>query len=548
MAGEYTKSSVDISNPYEETIELSKMINLIAKNENVPLLSLDEAINPLRVVVPELEQMVLIVRSVNNTSPNILKNDESHSILLYTMKWTPIATSFHVILNNILQTRNLTLLKPWLYYIKLLMTALSKLTTNFSHITVYHAVKLNLITQYPEGRVLIWWNFASCTSSLNILNDGNVFGQNGERTLFIIDSKSGKSIRQHSFYPNEEDILLPAACQFQVTDSFDAGHGLHLIHLKEIRSTQKHVIVSPEKHKFKMIDPSQPSSISSPFQNIANAHSSSRLIVRKTIEQSSLSFTMPKHIRQLLKRADPKVKKCIESLYTNPTLVTLELAWNEIGDDEAKAIAYSIQQNKMITTLDLQHNLIGPKGAQHLAKVLQENMTLTTINLENNRIGDQGAEYFANALRLNKRLASLNLRTNQIRSQGIQHLSMALEQNQTLTKLNLRSNQIDNLGASYLANALRKNQTLTVLSLASNRITAKGAQHFANALQINNTLTTLDLQSNEIGPIGGQYLANALQANKMLTILNLKNNQIGIEAKRRITESMQHNFALHIII
>ncbi|CAF3925832.1 unnamed protein product [Rotaria magnacalcarata] len=481
MAGEYTKSSVDISNPYEETIELSKMINLIAKNENVPLLSLDEAINPLRVVVPELEQMVLIVRSVNNTSPNILKNDESHSILLYTMKWTPIATSFHVILNNILQTRNLTLLKPWLYYIKLLMTALSKLTTNFSHITVYHAVKLNLITQYPEGRVLIWWNFASCTSSLNILNDGNVFGQNGERTLFIIDSKSGKSIRQHSFYPNEEDIILPAACQFQVTDSFDAGHGLHLIHLKEIRSTQKHVIVSPEKHKFKMIDPSQPSSISSPFQNIANAHSSSRLIVRKTIEQSSLSFTMPKHIRQLLKRADPK------------TLVTLELAWNEIGDDEAKAIAYSIQQNKMITTLDLQHNLIGPKGAQHLAKVLQENMTLTTINLENNRIGDQGAEYFANALRLNKRLASLNLRTNQIRSQGIQHLSMALEQN----------------------------QTLTVLSLASNRITAKGAQHFANALQINNTLTTLDLQSNEIGPIGGQYLANALQANKVTEILLL---------------------------
>ncbi|CAF4354395.1 unnamed protein product [Rotaria socialis] len=280
MTGKYTKSSVDISNPSEETIELSKMINLIDENENIPLLSLDEAINPLRVVVPELEQMVLIVRKVNNTSPNIFKIDESHSILLCTMKSTPIDTSFRVILNNILQTRNLTLLKPWLYDIKLLMTALSKLTTNFSRITVYRA-----------------------------------------------------------------------------------------------------------------------------------------------------------------------------------TLVTLEITWNEIGDDEAKAIAYSVQQNKMITTLDLQHNLIGPQGAQHLAKIL------TAINLENNHIGDEGAQYFANALRLNK--------------------------------------------------------TLTALSLANNRITTKRAQHFVNALQINKTLTTLDLQSNEIGPIEGQYLANALEANKVTEILLL---------------------------
>jgi hypothetical protein len=60
-------------------------------------------------------------------------------------------------------------------------------------------------------------------------------GENGSRTLFNIESHSGKSIRKHSFYPEEQEVLLPPARQFQVMGSLNQGNGLHIIHLKEIQ-------------------------------------------------------------------------------------------------------------------------------------------------------------------------------------------------------------------------------------------------------------------------------------------------------------------------
>ena len=56
--------------------------------------------------------------------------------------------------------------------------------------------------------------------------------------------------------------------------------------------------------------------------------------------------------------------------------------------DEALA---AIQANAT-TTLDLGYNRVGPDGARALADALKENTTLTTLGLSRNGIGDDGAQ------------------------------------------------------------------------------------------------------------------------------------------------------------
>ncbi|CAF0778231.1 unnamed protein product [Rotaria sp. Silwood1] len=525
MAAKYRDNFIDSSNVSDTTVELSRMLYLIEEDNNIPLVSLEEAVYPLVPFVPELEEMISTVKKNSNITKNTLTNDESSSILLYTIKWKPIDKSFHVILNTTLETKNQTLLKLWFRYLKLMMTALNKLPTDSTRLTIYHAVKLNLMAQYPVGRTFVWWGFTLCTMSLDVLNNEYILGQNGARTLFIIDSKSGKKICKHSFYPKEQEVLLPCACRFQVTGCFDAGNGLHIIHLKEVQPT--HQVIAPVRRVAKTMTnnnfrksltlrPPQSLSVSPPLKKTSTEYLKKRVSVIEPMQKSSIELAKPKQINVLLQRINPKVQKSVESLLADPKLITLDLSRIQIGDQEAKALAYALQQNKTLNTLDLEHNLIGPQGAQSLANALKENTTLTTISLENNRISDQGAQYFANTLLQNKTLSTLNLRSNQIRPQGIQHLANALQQNRKLTTINLRSNMISNLGTSYLANSLQQNQTLKTLNLASNRITAKGAQNLANALQQNKTLTTLDLEDNDIGTQGVQYLVNALQQNKVI--------------------------------
>ncbi|CAF4693011.1 unnamed protein product, partial [Rotaria sp. Silwood2] len=45
---------------------------------------------------------------------------------------------------------------------------------------------------------------------------------------------SGKEIRQHSFFPTEDEVLLIAARKFQVVSCLDSGNDLFIIQLKEV--------------------------------------------------------------------------------------------------------------------------------------------------------------------------------------------------------------------------------------------------------------------------------------------------------------------------
>ncbi|CAF1507726.1 unnamed protein product [Rotaria sordida] len=147
------------------------------------------------------------------------------------MEWAPQEECLYYVLNGTLRAENRQNLKPWFLYLKLVLTALGRLPSK--HRFVYRGVKCDLRQDYSKGETIIWWGFSSCTSTMDILQNEQFLGKTGPRTIFTIECESGKDIRKHSYFQNEDEILLPAARQFEVVSCLDQGGGLYMIQLKE---------------------------------------------------------------------------------------------------------------------------------------------------------------------------------------------------------------------------------------------------------------------------------------------------------------------------
>ena len=211
----------------------------IAGYQDKPLVTLEEAVVPLRDQLPFVQDYAEVAKSNSNADhANGLTVDETASIVLYTMEWEPQNQCLYVVLNDALRTADRRKLKPWFSYLKLILTALFKLPSSTRR--VYRGVKLNLGSEYKKGEKLIWWGFSSCALSAEVLEDDNFLGKTGVRTLFTIECISGKDISQYSYFKKEEELLLLPARQFQVITSVSLGNDLHMVELKEIES--RHLI------------------------------------------------------------------------------------------------------------------------------------------------------------------------------------------------------------------------------------------------------------------------------------------------------------------
>lgn len=202
--------------------------------DNSPVISIEEAVEPLVSIVPNVKDMVAKAKEACTDPKDGLTVDESVAIMLYSLEWEPRENSFYVILNNTLRTEDEEKLKPWNHYLKICIKALEKLPKVSK--TIYRGVKMNLSEQYPTGKTFVWWSFSSCTTSVEVLQSEQFLGKTGSRTLFNIECSSGRDIRQHSFFPSEDEVLLIAARKFQVVSCLDSGNDLFIIQLKEIDS------------------------------------------------------------------------------------------------------------------------------------------------------------------------------------------------------------------------------------------------------------------------------------------------------------------------
>jgi hypothetical protein len=145
---------------------------------------------------------------------------------------------------SILRDENRTNLKPWFSYLKLFLTALSRLPSNNG--PIYRGIPRDLRKDYQKGQTIIWWSFSSCTLTMDVLTNKEFLGSEGARTLFNIESSSGKDIRKHSVFQQEDEVLLPAARQFEVLSCMPQGGGLNIVQLREIESPIRLIELVPK--------------------------------------------------------------------------------------------------------------------------------------------------------------------------------------------------------------------------------------------------------------------------------------------------------------
>ena len=69
---------------------------------------------------------------------------------------------------------------------------------------------------------------------METLESSDSLDKSASRTIFSIETTSGKDIHAHSYFDNDEEILLPPGLYFRVIDCQNPTEDLYIIHIREI--------------------------------------------------------------------------------------------------------------------------------------------------------------------------------------------------------------------------------------------------------------------------------------------------------------------------
>ena len=425
--------------------------------EKMPLVTLERAIESLVSKVPNIRHMVWIVKMNCKNPPNSLSPDESASIMLYSMEWYPRENSFYIILNKALRNEDRSRLKPWFLYLKLFLTALSKLPSKYR--SIHRGIKKNVSTDYPLGKTFIWWGFSSCTSSINVLENEAFLGKTGVRTLFTIRCGSGKDIHQHSMYKAEDEVLLLAARLLKVVSCMNAGNDLNIIHVEEINPP------------YPLLEPVSSSGTFGAMKSLPS------------VLLDKVHISAPYHNDDL----EQNINKCPSN--------KIDLTGQELTDQDMRIVVNQAILAKSCVILDLTSNTITQYGVRILAVGLRNNKYLEELNISYNAISDSGVCHLVSTIN-SSALKRLDLTENDISNEGAKYIAEILATNTSLLQLFLSENQIGNYGMKLLANVLlQRNANLEILNLSANtNVDDESIDSLTDMLEHNRALKKLDLR------------------------------------------------------
>ena len=414
--------------------------------EKMPLLSLEEAIKPLRLIVRWLEGQLKTLMGYAEVKDG-LTVDESASIFLYTYEYRGSEKeTFYALLNDLLREGNRQKLIPWFSYLRLFINALSKLPTEKKSM-VYRGVKNKDVFLPGKGETMIWPAFSSCTTTIDVLQSEKFLGKMGSRTLFVIEAQSGRSIQKHSFHTTEDEVLIPMNRPFQIISILDAGNGLTLVDLKEVDpSVAKSASTAPVSSRTKS---------TGPYQN-------------------------------------PKLEQVINRF---PSQSLVKLTGEMLNNQDMEIVVRQAINGKRCSELDMMANDIRMEGASIVANALPGNKSLEHLNISYNRIGDMGVRFIAE--NINRSAVNiLDLGETYMSDEGAASLADMLKTNRTLTRLILNENEITDQGLTPLIKVLTdKNRTLKILDLSMNKyITRASLDALINMIKRNTSLTKVDIR------------------------------------------------------
>ncbi|KAK1879955.1 Leucine-rich repeat-containing protein 71 [Dissostichus eleginoides] len=124
---------------------------------------------------------------------------------------------------------------------------------------------------------------------------------------------------------------------------------------------------------------------------------------------------------------DPMVISLVNTISLCSNLRDVTLEGNHLPEQSYHLL---LCEDSVLTHLSLRNNRIGDEGARLIGSALSTtrsaNKNLVSLNLAFNAIGDAGATHIAQGLRLNRALLVLSLSNNQIGDSGAAHLAEIL--------------------------------------------------------------------------------------------------------------------------
>ncbi|XP_019119759.1 leucine-rich repeat-containing protein 71 isoform X2 [Larimichthys crocea] len=115
------------------------------------------------------------------------------------------------------------------------------------------------------------------------------------------------------------------------------------------------------------------------------------------------TISLCSNLRAVTLEGNPLPERSYHLLLSEDSILThLSLRNNRIGNEGARLIGSALSTtrsaNKNLLSLNLAFNCIGDEGAAHIAKGLRFNCALLFLSLSNNQIGDSGAGHLAATL------------------------------------------------------------------------------------------------------------------------------------------------------
>ncbi|MGW0069090.1 ADP-ribosyltransferase domain-containing protein [Streptosporangium sandarakinum] len=138
--------------------------------------------------------------------------------------------AFYRRINATLRDPDRTRIVPYLPYLRLLSSAVSRLPARRE--PLWRGVSLDLRAQYPLGRTVTWWGVSSCTPRLGVAQA--FLGRRGKRTLFEVLPARAVGISGFSAFTGEEEVILAPGTQLTVTDVRAERGGLCTVRLTEV--------------------------------------------------------------------------------------------------------------------------------------------------------------------------------------------------------------------------------------------------------------------------------------------------------------------------
>lgn len=199
-----------------------------------------------------------------------------------------------------------------------------------------------------------------------------------------------------------------------------------------------------------------------------------------------------------------------------PTLESLSLQGNPLGDEGGYAISDSIRKNVNLRELNLNDTGIGISSLINVADALtSENRTIEVIEIGNPKLTTLEGEhvlYIGRMLACNPKIKALNLKKHPLRDSSFTVLlECGLLRNATLETLCLSCCQLTSASASSLEKLLVENQSIRHLDLSNNPLTDEVALALARGLPTSRHLESLNLQNCRLTDAGLLALAKVFE-------------------------------------